>query len=101
MKGPQVDSEWMTVQQFISAQGVGIFEVEMDTDTKATRCNCPVYVKKETCKHTSFVDSKIRSTGHYSISVPVSIPEEWAMEASQNPSKFRDFVVNYATIEVL
>ena len=52
MKGPQVDSEWMTVQQFISAQGVGIFEVEMDTDTKATRCNCPVYVKKETCKST-------------------------------------------------
>lgn len=101
MRGPQVDFEWMTVQQFISAQGVGIFEVEMETDTKATRCNCPVYVKKTICKHTIFVNSKIKHSGHYSISVPVSIPEEWAIEASQDPNKFRDFVVNYATIEVL
>jgi hypothetical protein len=101
VKGPQVDSEWMTIQQFISAQGVGIFEVEMKTDTKATRCNCPVYKKKQLCKHTHFVDSKIKNTGHYSINVPVSVPEEWAAEASQDPDKFREFVVNYATIEVL
>jgi hypothetical protein len=101
MKGPQVDSDWMIVQQFISAQGVGIFEVEMNTDTKETRCNCPVWTKKASCKHTAFVNRKIRTTGHYSISVEVGVPEEWAFEASQDPKKFREFVTNYATVEVL
>jgi hypothetical protein len=101
MKGSSVSSEWMTVQQFISAQGMGIFEVELETETKKTRCNCPVWIKKRSCKHVSFVNSKIKYNGHYSISVPVEIPEEWAAEASQNPKKFREFVVNYATIEVL
>lgn len=96
-----MSSAWMTVQQFISAQGVGIFEVELDTDTKKTRCNCPVWGKKMTCKHTSFVNAKIKSNGHYSISIPTSVPEEWAVEASQDPDKFREFVVNYATVEVL
>lgn len=101
MKGPNVSSDWMTVQQFISAQGAGIFEVELDTVTKETRCNCPVWSKKRLCKHVAFVENKIRTRGHYSISVPTSVPEEWALEASQDPDKFREFVVNYATIEVL
>ena len=101
MKGPKVSSDWMTVQQFISAQGIGVFEVELDTATKETRCNCPVWSKKKACKHTSFVNLKLQIRGHYSISVPNSIPEEMAMEASQNPSKFREFVVNYAKIEVI
>ena len=96
-----MSTEWMTIQQFISAQGVGIFEVEMCTDTKKTRCNCPVFSKRSVCKHTEFVDAKVRLTGHYSISVPTSVPEEWALEASQDPSKFHEFVVNYATVEVI
>lgn len=101
MKGPSMSSDWMTVQQFISSQGVGIFEVELETRTKETRCNCPVWNKKSTCKHTAFVKSKIKNTGHYSINVPNSVPEEWAIEASEDPDKFREFIVNYATIEVL
>jgi hypothetical protein len=101
MKGPSMSAEWMTVQQFISAQGVGVFEVELETKSKQTRCNCPVWNKKSTCKHTSFVNNKIKNTGHYSINVPNSVPEEWAYEASEDPQKFREFVVNYATIEVI
>lgn len=92
-------TEWMTIQQFISVHGV--FEVELETETKRIRCNCPVWEKKHACKHTSFVEKKIRMQGHYSISVSVGVPEEWAIEASQNPESFREFVVNYATIEVL
>jgi hypothetical protein len=100
MKGPEV-TEWMTVQQFISAQGIGIFEVQLETESKLTRCTCPAFTKKAACKHTAFVNRKIQMTGHYSISVPVGVPEEWAISASETPDKFRDFVVNYATIEVL
>lgn len=101
MKGPQVSSAWRTVQQFISAQGMGIFEVEVETDTKETRCTCPVYGKRGFCKHIQFVKDKIKYTGHYSIMVPNEIPEELALEANIDAEKFREFVVKYAKIEIL
>ena len=101
MKGPQVSSAWRTVQQFISAQGMGIFEVEVETDTKDIRCTCPVFDKRGSCKHIQFVNDKIKYTGHYSIMVPNEIPEEVALEANIDAEKFRKFVVKYAKIEVL
>jgi len=94
-------SAWRTVQQFISAQGMGIFEVEVETDTKETRCTCPVFDKRGSCKHIQFVNDKIKYTGHYSILVPNEVPEEMAVEASDSAEKFREFVVKYAKIEVL
>ena len=39
--------------------------------------------------------------GHYSITVPIEIPEEMAIEANESPESFREFVVHYAKIEVL
>lgn len=96
-----MSSQWRTVQQFISAQGVGVFEVELDTATKETRCNCPVWKKRNTCKHVSFVNNKIQTKGHYSITVPIEIPEELAIEANESPETFREFVVHYAKVEVL
>ena len=39
--------------------------------------------------------------GHYSISVPNEVPESVAVEANEDPKKFRDFVVRYAKVEVL
>ena len=101
MKGMSMSSPWRTVQQFISEQAVGIFEVEVNTDTKETRCTCPVWAKKNSCKHTQFVNFRIRHTGHYSILIPTDVPEEMAFEASDDPEKFREFVVKYAKIEVL
>lgn len=101
MKGNAVSSPWRTIQQFISEQAVGIFEVEVNTDTKETRCNCPLFLKKGLCKHSQFVNFRIKHTGHYSILVPNDVPEELALEASDDPEKFREFVVKYAKIEVL
>lgn len=101
MKGPSMSSPWRTVQQFISEQAIGVFDVDVNTDTKETRCNCPVWVKRGSCKHVQFVNFRIRHTGHYSILVPNEIPEEMALEANEDPDKFREFVVKYAKIEVL
>jgi hypothetical protein len=42
-----------------------------------------------------------QNQGHYSITVPSEIPEEYALEASDDPKKFREFVVKYAKVEVL
>jgi hypothetical protein len=102
MKGMSMNTEWRTVQLFISAQAAGVFEVEVDTDTKQTRCNCPVWKKMLSCKHSVFVDTRMRmNKGHYSILVPNEVSEDVAIEASDDPKKFRDFVVRYAKVEVI
>lgn len=102
MKGMSMETSWRTVQLFLSATAAGVFEVEVDTDTKKTRCNCPVWKKSDSCKHTSFVKTRmLMNNGHYSITVPSEIPEEYAIEASENPQKFREFVVKYAKVEVI
>jgi hypothetical protein len=102
MKGMSVKSSWRTVQLFISAQAAGVFEVEVDTDTKSTRCNCPVWRKTSVCKHANFVKDKMRmNRGHYSILVSNEVPEELAVDASEDAAKFREFIVRYAKVEVI
>ena len=102
MKGMSVKSSWRTVQLFISAQAAGVFEVEVETATKSTRCNCPVWRKTSSCKHSNFVKEKMRmNRGNYSILVPNEVPEELAVDASEYAAKFRDFIVSYAKVEVI
>jgi hypothetical protein len=102
VKGGSVKASWRTVQLFISAQAAGIFEVELDTDSKKLRCNCPKWKKTFNCKHVRFVDDRMyMNDGHYSILVPEEIPEELALDASDTAEKFREFVLKYAKIEVL
>ena len=102
MKGKNMESPWRTVQLFLSSQGAGIFEVEVDTETKSMRCTCPVWQKLYSCKHTLFVGTKMKmNRGHYSILVPDEVPESVAEEANEDPKKFRDFVVKYAKVEVI
>jgi hypothetical protein len=102
MKGGSVKTSWRTVQLFISAQAAGIFEVEVDTETKKLRCNCPKWKKTFNCKHVRFVEDRMyMNSGHYSILIPEEIPEELALDASDTAEKFREFVVKYAKIEVL
>ena len=102
MKGQHMKSPWRTVQVFISSQSAGVFEVEIDTDTRSTRCSCPVWKKRFECKHTDFVKDRMRfNRGNYSIQIPNEIPEELAVEASVDANSFRDFVLKYAKIEVI
>ena len=102
MKGMRMESPWRTVQVFISSQAAGIFEVEVDSETKNTRCTCPVWRKTSDCKHTNYVKQKMKfSNGHYSINIPIDVPENLAVEANHDAETFREFVLKYAKIEVL
>lgn len=101
MKGVNMESTWRTVQLFISSQAAGVFEVEIDTETKDIRCSCPKWKKTLDCKHVRFVNNRMEMNGQYSILVPHEIPEELAFEANLDPKKFREFVLRYAKIEVL
>ena len=95
-------SSWRTIQMFISSQAAGIFEVEVDTETRDIRCNCPVWRKTASCKHTKFVNGKMRShRGHYAIRVPESVPEDLVEEAIDDPLAFRELILKYNKVEVL
>lgn len=101
MKGVGMSSTWRTVQLFISSQAAGVFEVEIDTESKEVRCSCPKWKKTLDCKHVRFVTNRLEENGHYSILIPNEVPEELAFEANVDPKKFREFVLKYAKIEVL
>lgn len=102
MKGRSVQTSWRTVQLFISAQAAGIFEVEVDTETRKIRCSCPKWKKSFNCKHVRFVHDRMEMNGgHYSVLIPEEVPEDLAFEANDTAEKFREFVVKYAKIEVL
>lgn len=95
-------SSWRTIQLFISSQAAGIFEVEVDTETKKTRCNCPVWRRTANCKHTNFVNTKMKSNqGHYAIRVPENVPEDLVEEAIDDPKAFRELILKYNKVEVL
>ena len=97
-----MDSDWRTVQVFISSQAAGVFEVEVDTASRGVRCTCPVWKKTKFCKHTEFVSSRMRvNNGNYSIQIPHDVPEEMAFDASDDARSFREFVLRYAKIEVI
>lgn len=102
MKGMSMESPWRTIQLFISSQYAGIFEVEVDTETHDVRCTCPVWNKSGSCKHTAFVNQKMRyNNGHYSIKIPEDIPEDLVQEAIDDPVAFRDLIIKYNKVEVL
>jgi hypothetical protein len=99
VKGSQV-SNWRTVQVFISPNGV--FEAELRPDDKNPRCNCPAYVLRNDCKHADFIKKKMEENdGHYAILVPEEVPEELADAAQASAESFREFIINYARVEVL
>lgn len=97
-----MESTWRTIQVFISSQAAGVFEVEVDTETKNTRCTCPVWRKSEACKHTNFVKQKMRyNSGHYSIRIPEELPDDLVQEAIDDPVAFRELILKYNKVEVL
>lgn len=102
MRGKRMQTAWRTAQLFISSQAAGVFEVDVNTETRELRCSCPVWQKTNICKHSIFVSRRIAmNNGHYSIQIPYEIPEEMAIEANETPEKFREFILKYAKIEVL
>ena len=97
-----MESSWRTAQIFLSAQAAGVFEVEINQTTSSVRCNCPVWKSKQACKHTRFVQGKIKTNrGKYTISVPETVPDEEIAGVVDDPNKFREFILKHGTIEVL
>lgn len=91
---------WRTVQLFLSSTGV--FEVEVNTDTRNIRCNCPNFEKRRTCAHEKFVDDSAKNNdGIYPVKISPKATEEELMGAEESPEAFRNFIVKHGKVEVI
>jgi hypothetical protein len=91
---------WRTVQLFLSSSGV--FEVEVDTDTRSIRCNCPNFEKRRTCAHEKFVDdSAKKNDGIYPVKISPKATEEEIIDAEESSEAFRNFIVKHGKVEVI
>jgi len=93
--------EWRTVQLFISEQGIA--EVEVDAlNAKHIKCNCPSHNSLSRCAHVKHVKKNMsENDGHYSVSIPVEIDEQEAIDAAASSAAFRSFIIKYGKVEVL
>lgn len=94
-------SDWRMVQVFLSHKGSGIYEVELTMDGKNTRCNCPTFKSRHTCRHVTFVQARMDGNGFYPILVHPSARDEDLAEQVEDKDRFRKFVLKYAKIEVV
>ena len=95
-------SDWKTVQIFLSPRHPAVFETQLDTETSATRCNCPTFKGKRECRHTKFIAAKTRANGgNYPLMVRQNADSENISEVTATPEAFREFVLKYGKIEVI
>jgi hypothetical protein len=91
------------VQVFLSqtqTPGPGIYEVSSDLDG-GLYCTCPGYRARSLCKHTKFVDARIKSNdGNYPIEISSKATKAEAKKAQRSNEDFREFIIRYGKIEV-
>lgn len=91
------------VQIFLSqanTPGPGIYEVSLTKDKKFI-CTCPGYNGRATCKHTKFVEARVKNNnGTYPLEISTRCKEEDADMSVASPEEFRKFIIKYGKIEV-
>jgi hypothetical protein len=93
-------NDWQVLQIFLSETGV--HEVEMNSDGKSLRCNCPGSERRSQCKHMRFVRVKMnRNGGIYPCDLSNRANKLDAIAASQDPKVFRQLLIDYGKIEVV
>lgn len=86
---------------FLSEDGVAEVQLDVDNSSKI-RCSCPAFQRSARCKHQKYVKRAIaEGDGHYTVLIPEEIPEDIALIAMSTAESMRDFIINYARVEVL
>lgn len=92
--------EWQVTQLFLSETGV--HEVDINLDTKKLRCNCPGFSTRTACKHTRYVQERMKTNGGvYPVEVSNRAPSSESSFATLDPKLFRDFLIKYGKIQAL
>lgn len=88
------------VQIFLGHSALGVFEVSVDKEQNYY-CNCPGFKGRGTCKHTKFVDVRIKqNNGTYPLEISTKVSKEEADKASKSNESFREFILKFGKIEV-
>lgn len=91
---------WQTTQLFLSTDGVQ--EVSINMESHKLRCTCDGYGVRNACKHTRFVKQRMDENGGiYPTEVSTRASRIDAIAASQDPTLFRELLINYGKIEVI
>ena len=101
MRDVTMSGEWRTVQLFLDDNGV--CEVEVDSnDSFSVRCNCNKGRPTLKCAHVKYVKENMQDNdGNYSITIPVDIDDDQAIDALDDPAVFRAFIIKYGKVLVL
>lgn len=92
--------EWQIAQLFLSETGV--HEVDINLETRKLRCNCSGYSTRAMCKHSRFVQERMKTNGGvYPVEVSNKASTSDSTFASLDPKLFRDFLIKYGKIQVL
>ena len=96
-----VESTWRTVQLFLTKDYIAEVEVN-SVDNRQVRCNCRGYVGVGRCNHVKYVKAHMKNNGgHYTVKIPTEIDDDLAEMAMQDSEMFRQFIIDYAKVEVL
>lgn len=96
-----VESDWRTVQLFLTKDSIAEVEVN-SANSREVRCNCKSYQSFGRCNHVKYVKKHMQeNNGHYTISIPQEIDEDLAEMAMGDSEMFRQFIIDYAKVEVL
>jgi len=99
----KVMEEDRLVQIFLSQSmtpGPGIYEVSL-TANKNFVCTCPGFAGRRSCKHTKFVEARVKSNnGTYPLEISTKVTTEAADRATDSADSFREFIIKFGKIEV-
>jgi hypothetical protein len=91
------------LQVFLSktqVPGPSIYEVSTNDDGDLY-CTCSRFNDANSCKHTKFVASRIKTNnGHYPLEILSKATEEEADLARVSDEAYRTFIIKYGKIEV-
>lgn len=96
-----MQSTWRTVQLFLTKDAIAEVEVN-SANNKEVRCNCKSYSSFSRCNHVKYVKKSMQeNNGHYTISIPHDVDEELVAMAMSDQELFRQFIIDYAKVQVL
>lgn len=103
MKGPQMSSEWRTVQLFLDEELFQVCEVLISSSNpRKISCTCKPYQTSSRCKHVKFVRTSMDGNdGQYKIEVSATVTSEDSVVAIDTAEEWRDFVVKHGKVIVL
>lgn len=91
---------WRTVQFFIGKDGVS--EVALEQKTMRSRCTCDTWAAQNKCKHTAFVNARVKNNGGtYMVAVGRTVAHAEVLKALEKPDTMRELLLKHGKIEVL